>query len=81
MMINHGASYCGGMCKDYKWGCLLTVRDSRLVGFLPSPHVLEVIPAMLCYHTEDIYGGCNFIHWNATQVELISLPCAHLIIM
>ena len=74
--------YCGGMCKDYKFGpCVLTVRDSRQLGFLPSGHVLEVIPAMHCYHTEDIYGGCNFIHWNVTRVALISFPCAHLIII
>ena len=54
-------------------GCVLTVRDSRQLGFLPGAHALETIPAMHCYHTEDKYGGCNFIHWNATQVEPIGL--------
>ena len=54
-------------------GCVLTVRDSRQLGFLPGAHALETIPAMHCYHTEDLYGGCNFIHWNATQVEPIGL--------
>ena len=58
-------------------GCVLTVRDSRQLGFLPGAHALETIPAMHCYHTEDLYGGCNFIHWNATQVEPIASPCAH----
>ena len=54
-------------------GCVLTVRDSRQLGFLPGAHALETIPAMHCYHTEDLYGGCNFVHWNATQVEPIGL--------